>query len=366
MSPQSQLSRNNNVSIRNVMLLPKKGYFGKYGGQFVPETVFPALEELERAFFKLTKDKKFNSELELILRTYAGRPTPLYFAKRLTEHFKRAKVYLKREDLYHTGAHKINNCLGQALIAKMLGKKRIIAETGAGQHGLATATVSALLNLKCEIYMGKKDMERQALNVFKMKLLGAKVIPVTSGTQTLKDATSSAIRDWITNIKNTHYIIGSTVGPHPYPMIVSYFQSVIGKEIKKQMPNGKDPDYIVACVGGGSNSMGIFYPYIGNKKVKLIGIEASGKGLNKSQHAATLNLGKPGVLHGTFSYLLQDKNGQIQEAHIISAGLDYPGVGPQHSYLKDKKLVTYKTIRDKEALFAFHLVSKLEGIIPAL
>ena len=318
------------------MLLPKKGYFGKYGGQFVPETVFPALEELERAFFKLTKDKKFNSELELLLRTYAGRPTPLYFAKRLTEHFKRAKVYLKREDLCHTGAHKINNCLGQALIAKMLGKKRIIAETGAGQHGLATATVSALLNLKCEIYMGKKDMERQALNVFKMKLLGAKVIPVTSGTQTLKDATSSAIRDWITNIKNTHYIIGSTVGPHPYPMIVSYFQSVIGKEIKKQMPNGKDPDYIVACVGGGSNSMGIFYPYIGNKKVKLIGIEASGKGLNKSQ------------------------------AHSISAGLDYPGVGPQHSYLKDKKLVTYKTIRDKEALFAFHLVSKLEGIIPAL
>ena len=237
------------------MLLPKKGYFGKYGGQFVPETVFPALEELERAFLKLTKDKKFNSELELLLRTYAGRPTPLYFAKRLTEHFKRAKVYLKREDLCHTGAHKINNCLGQALIAKMLGKKRIIAETGAGQHGLATATVSALLNLKCEIYMGKKDMERQALNVFKMKLLGAKVIPVTSGTQTLKDATSSAIRDWITNIKNTHYIIGSTVGPHPYPMIVSYFQSVIGKEIKKQMPNGKDPDYIVACVGGGSNSM---------------------------------------------------------------------------------------------------------------
>ena len=348
------------------MLLPKKGYFGKYGGQFVPETVFPALEELERAFFKLTKDKKFNSELELLLRTYAGRPTPLYFAKRLTEHFKRAKVYLKREDLCHTGAHKINNCLGQALIAKMLGKKRIIAETGAGQHGLATATVSALLNLKCEIYMGKKDMERQALNVFKMKLLGAKVIPVTSGTQTLKDATSSAIRDWITNIKNTHYIIGSTVGPHPYPMIVSYFQSVIGKEIKKQMPNGKDPDYIVACVGGGSNSMGIFYPYIGNKKVKLIGIEASGKGLNGSQHAATLSLGKPGVLHGTFSYLLQDKNGQIQEAHSISAGLDYPGVGPQHSYLKDKKLVTYKTIRDKEALFAFHLVSKLEGIIPAL
>ena len=351
-----------------------KAYFGKYGGIFVPETIIPALEELEEAFNKYKKDKKFNLELNDLLKNYAGRPTPLYFAKRLTEHYKKAKVYLKREDLLHTGAHKINNCIGQALLAKRLGKKRIIAETGAGQHGLATATACALLDLHCEIYMGKKDIKRQELNVFKMKLLGAKVHPVENGSQTLKDATSEAIRDWITNIKTTHYIIGSTVGPYPYPMLVTHFQSVIGKELKKQLK--KSPDYIVACVGGGSNSMGIFYPFIvgarnGTKRARLIaplliGVEAGGTSLKNGHNAATLTLGKPGILHGSYSYLLQNKNGQIKEAHSISAGLDYPGVGPQHAYLKDAKIVTYKTVSDKEAIEAFYLLSRLEGIIPAL
>ena len=348
------------------MKVSKKGYFGNYGGVFVPETIMPALEELEESFKKLKTDKGFNEELNILLETYVGRPTPLYFAKRLTEHYKRAKIYLKREDLCHTGAHKINNCIGQALIAKRLGKKRIIAETGAGQHGVATATVCALFGLKCEIYMGKIDMARQEPNVFRMRLLGANVIPVENGSMTLKDATSEAIRDWITNIKTTHYIIGSVVGPHPYPEIVSYFQSVIGNEVVKQLP--KTPDYIVACVGGGSNSIGIFYPFIKNKRNKkpvLIGVEAGGTSL-KSRHAATLTLGKPGVLHGSYSYLLQNANGQIQEAHSISAGLDYPGVGPQHSYLKDIKAVNYKSVSDSEAIEAFHLLSKLEGIIPAL
>ena len=352
------------------MLSAKKGYFGNYGGTFVPETIIPALEELEQAFTKYKKDKKFNLELSTLLKDYTGRPTPLYFAKRLTEHYKKGQIYLKREDLCHTGAHKINNCIGQALLAKRLGKNRIIAETGAGQHGLATATVCALLGLQCEIYMGKIDIKRQETNVFKMQLLGAKVTPVKAGSQTLKDATSEAIRDWITNIKDTHYIIGSTVGPHPYPSIVSYFQSVIGNELKKQLT--KDPDYIIACVGGGSNSIGIFYPYIERKlkntnnlknKPKLIGIEAGG---NKRQHAATLTLGTPGVLHGFYSYLLQNKNGSIKEAHSISAGLDYPGVGPQHSFLKDQKLVTYKSVSDEEAISAFKLLSDLEGIFPAL
>ncbi len=351
------------------MKAKQKGYFGKYGGTFVPETIMPALEELEKAFTSYSKDKKFKEEFNYLLQTYAGRPTPLYFAKRLTEHYGKAKIFLKREDLCHTGAHKINNCIGQALLAKRLGKKRIIAETGAGQHGLATATVCALFGFDCEIYMGKVDIKRQELNVFKMELLGAKVIPIESGSQTLKDATSEAIRDWITNIKNTHYIIGSTVGPHPYPQIVSYFQSVIGYELKKQFK--KAPDYIVACVGGGSNSMGIFYPFINRvgvyrNKPKLIGIEAGGTSLKNGHHAATLTLGKPGILHGSYSYLLQDKNGIIKEAHSISAGLDYPGVGPQHSYLKDKNIVQYKTVSDKEALTAFYQLSKLEGIIPAL
>lgn len=345
-----------------------KGYFGNFGGTFVPETIIPALEELETAFNKYKKDKVFKSELNELLTTYTGRPTPLYFARRLTEHYGKAKIYLKREDLCHTGAHKINNCIGQALLAKRLGKKRIIAETGAGQHGVATATVCALLGLECEIYMGKLDVKRQELNVFRMELLGARVIPVESGSQTLKDATSEAIRDWITNIKNTHYIIGSVVGPHPYPTIVSFFQSVIGYEVKKQI---KTPDYIVACIGGGSNAMGIFYPYLKTKKSKaskplLIGIEAAGVSLKSGKHAASLTLGKPGVLHGSYSYLLQDNYGQIQEAHSISAGLDYPGVGPQHSFLKDSGIVDYKTISDKEALEGFHLLAKLEGIIPAL
>lgn len=345
-----------------------KGYYGKYGGGFVPETIIPALEELELAFNKYKNNKKFKSEVEELLKTYVGRPTPLYFARRLTEHYKKAKIYLKREDLCHTGAHKINNCIGQALIAKQLGKKRIIAETGAGQHGVACATVCALLDLDCNIYMGEKDIKRQEPNVFRMKLLGAKVIPVHNGSKTLKDATSEAIRDWITNIETTHYIIGSTVGPHPYPEIVSYFQSVIGNELKKQLPN---PDYIIACVGGGSNSMGIFSAFLKDVnayrgKPKLIGVEAGGTSIKNGHHAATLTKGSPGILHGSFSYLLQNKNGLIQEAHSISAGLDYPGVGPQHSYLKDTKLVTYKTISDKEAVQAFHLLSRLEGIIPAL
>ncbi len=344
--------------------MKQKGYFGKYGGRFVPETIMPALDELEVTFNKYKNDKNFKSELNMLLKTYVGRPTPLYFAKRLTEYYRKAKIYLKREDLNHTGAHKINNCIGQTLLAKRLGKKRIIAETGAGQHGLATATVCALFGLECEIYMGAVDIKRQELNVFKMQLLGAKVTPVKTGSQTLKDATSEAIRDWITNIKDTHYIIGSTVGPHPYPLIVSYFQSVIGNELKNQIK--KDPDYIVACVGGGSNSMGIFYPYLKSKNTKLIGIEAGGTSLNNGHHAATLTLGNPGILHGSYSYLLQDKNGVIKEAHSISAGLDYPGVGPQHAYLKDSHAVQYKTISDKEAVSAFHLLSKLEGIIPAL
>ncbi len=349
--------------------MKSKGYFGNYGGVFVPETIIPALEELEIAFIKYSKDKTFKTEFENLLQTYVGRPTPLYFANRLTEHYSKAKIFLKREDLCHTGAHKINNCIGQALLAKRLGKRRIIAETGAGQHGLATATVCALFGFECEIYMGKVDIKRQELNVFKMQLLGAKVIPVESGSQTLKDATNEAIRDWITNIKDTHYIIGSTVGPHPYPTIVSFFQSVIGNELKKQLK--KDPTYIVACVGGGSNSMGIFYPYLNNVrtyhvKPKLIGVEAGGTSLKNGHNAATLTLGKPGILHGSYSYLLQDKNGMIKEAHSISAGLDYPGVGPQHSYLKDKNMVQYKTISDKEAIEAFYQLSKLEGIIPAI
>ena len=348
-----------------------KGYFGKYGGTYVPETIMPALEELENIFNKYKNNKDFNKELDLLLKTYAGRPTPLYFAKRLTEYYGKAKIYLKREDLCHTGAHKINNCIGQALLAKKLGKKRIIAETGAGQHGLATATVCALFGFDCNIYMGKIDIKRQELNVFKMELLGAKVIPVESGSQTLKDATSEAIRDWITNIKNTHYIIGSTVGPHPYPSIVGHFQSVIGKELKNQLK--EIPDYIVACIGGGSNSIGIFYPFLGNVRATgrlplLIGIEAGGTSLENGhgKHAATLTKGIPGVLHGSFSYLLQDKFGQVKEAHSISAGLDYPGVGPQHSYLKDTKAVEYKTVSDKEAINAFYQLSRLEGIIPAL
>ena len=344
------------------------GHFGKYGGRYVPEILIPALDELTEAYHKYKNDKDFLAELDFLAREYIGRPTGLYLAERLTELWGGAKVYLKREDMCHTGAHKLNNVMGQVLIARRMGKPRIIAETGAGQHGVATATACALFGLKCQVYMGVEDMERQALNVFRMRLLGTEVIPVTSGTQTLKDATSEAIRDWVTNVRDTHYIIGSVVGPHPYPMMVRDFQSVIGKETKEQMmeKEGALPDYILACVGGGSNAMGIFYPFANEESVKLIGIEAAGEGVDTDRHCATLSLGDPGVLHGSMSYLLQDDDGQIQLTHSVSAGLDYPGVGPEHSYLKDSGRATYVNITDSEALQAFRLLSETEGLIPAL
>jgi len=343
------------------------GKFGKYGGKFVPETLITPLKELEKIYFSLKDDDSFNKELDQLHKEYSGRPTPLTFAKNLTKHFGKGKIYLKREDLCHTGAHKINNALGQILLAKKLDKTRIIAETGAGQHGVAAATVSAKFGLKCVVYMGEVDMERQSLNVFRMKLLGSEVKPVASGSKTLKDATNEAIRDWVTNVKDTHYIIGSVVGPHPYPMIVSDFQSIIGKETKEQIlqKEGKLPDYILACIGGGSNSIGIFYPFI-NDNVKLIGVEAAGLGLNTNKHSATLSLGREGIFHGMKTYLLQNEEGQVSEVHSISAGLDYPGVGPEHSYLKDDAKVKYFSVTDKEALQAAKLLSELEGIIPAL
>jgi tryptophan synthase beta chain len=349
--------------------LPNKlGYFGKYGGRFVPETLMAALLELEEEYKRTRRDKSFKTELRRLLTTYAGRPTPLYFAKRLTKKWRGAQIFLKREDLTHTGAHKINNCLGQGLLAKKMGKKRIIAETGAGQHGVAVASVACLFDQKCTIYMGRIDMERQAPNVARMNLLGAEVIPVDSGSKTLKDATNEAIRDWVTNVQTTHYIIGSTVGPHPYPLIVRYFQAVIGQETKRQIISLKKrlPDVIVACVGGGSNSLGMFHSFVNNKQVQIIGVESSGNGLNTLMHAATLNRGKPGVLHGSFSYLLQDNFGQVMATHSIAAGLDYPGVGPEHSFLKDADRVKYVSITDKEALGAFFELSETEGIIPAL
>ncbi|MCL4551710.1 MAG: tryptophan synthase subunit beta [Bacteroidetes bacterium] len=344
------------------------GKFGIYGGKFVPETLISALDELEKLYRETRQDKKFQNELDSLQKEYNGRPTPLTFAKRLTDHFGKAKIYLKREDLCHTGAHKLNNALGQILLAKKLGKTRIIAETGAGQHGVATATVCAKFGLKCVVYMGEVDIERQKLNVFRMKMLGADVVPVTSGSRTLKDATNEAIRDWVTNVSDTHYIIGSVVGPHPYPMIVRDFQSVIGAETKEQIKNFENrlPDYIVACVGGGSNAIGIFYPFINDESVKLIGVEAAGYGLNSGKHCATLTLGEPGVFQGMKTYLLQDANGQISEVHSISAGLDYPGVGPEHSLLKDIERVRYASVTDQEALDATLLLSKLEGILPAL
>lgn len=322
-----------------------------------------ALDELEREYSKAKKDKKFKDELNYYLKEYAGRPTPLYFAERLSKKFK-AKIYLKREDLLHTGAHKINNTLGQALLARRMGKPRLIAETGAGQHGVATATVAALFGLECEVFMGDEDIRRQAINVFKMKLLGTKVTPVHSGSRTLKDAMNEAIRDWVTNVRNTYYVIGSVAGPHPYPMVVRDFQAVIGKETKAQ--SKRLPDYLVACVGGGSNAMGIFYNFINDKRVKLIGVEAAGLGLNTGHHAATLCKGSIGVLHGAKEYLLQDKDGQIKIAHSISAGLDYPGVGPEHSYLKETGRAKYVAVTDKQALIGFKILSELEGIIPAL
>ena len=343
------------------------GRFGRYGGKYVPETLITPLQELEEIYKELKNDPSFINELNDLNRDYNGRPTPLTFAKNLTEYFGKAKVYLKREDLCHTGAHKINNALGQILLAKKLGKTRIIAETGAGQHGVATATVCAKFGLDCFVYMGEVDMARQSPNVFRMRLLGAEVIPVKSGSRTLKDATNEAIRDWVTNVKNTHYIIGSVVGPHPYPMLVRDFQSVIGKETKEQVlsAEGKLPDYIVACVGGGSNSIGIFYPFI-NDNVKLIGVEAAGFGINTNKHCATLTLGREGIFQGMKTYLLQNDEGQISEVHSISAGLDYPGVGPEHSFLKDQVIAEYYSITDDEAMEATKFLSRNEGIIPAL
>ncbi|OKH24152.1 tryptophan synthase subunit beta [Hydrococcus rivularis NIES-593] len=349
------------------------GRFGCYGGKYVPETLMPALSELETAYARYKDDPDFQQELQQLLRDYVGRPSPLYFAERLTAHYAKpdgsgAQIYLKREDLNHTGAHKINNALAQVLLAKRMGKKRIIAETGAGQHGVATATVCARFGLECIIYMGVRDMERQKLNVFRMNLLGAKVAPVEAGTGTLKDATSEAIRDWVTNVETTHYILGSVAGPHPYPMMVRDFHAVIGQEtrIQAQEKWGGLPDILIACVGGGSNAMGLFYEFIKEPSVRLIGVEAAGEGIASGKHAATLTHGRPGVLHGAMSYLLQDNEGQVLEAHSISAGLDYPGVGPEHSYLKDSDRAEYYSVTDEEAIEAFQRVSQLEGIIPAL
>lgn len=345
-----------------------KGHYGKFGGKYVIETLMPALQELQTLYEEAQKDPKFQEELNYYLKHYVGRPTALFFAERLTEHLGGAKIYLKREDLTHTGAHKINNTIGSALLTQRMGKKRVIAETGAGQHGVATATAASLFGLECDVFMGEEDMKRQALNVFRMRLLGANVIPVTSGTRTLKDATSEAIRNWITTVESTHYIIGSVVGPHPYPMIVRDFQKIIGEESTRQIMEmeGRLPDTCVACVGGGSNSMGLFYPFIENKEVSLVGVEAAGHGVETDKHGASLTKGSPGVLHGMMSYLLHDDDGQVTEAHSISAGLDYPGVGCEHSYLKETGRATYATITDEEALEGFKLLSSLEGIIPAL
>lgn len=349
------------------------GRFGKFGGKYVPETLMPALTELETAFNQYRNDPTFQKELQNLLSEYVGRPSPLYFAERLTTHYAKPdgtgpQIYLKREDLNHTGAHKINNALAQALLAKRMGKQRIIAETGAGQHGVATATVCARFGLQCVVYMGVHDMERQALNVFRMRLMGAEVRPVEAGTGTLKDATSEAIRDWVTNVETTHYILGSVAGPHPYPLLVRDFQAIIGKETRQQCQEkwGALPDIILACVGGGSNAMGIFHEFVDEPSVRLIGIEAAGEGVTTDKHAATLTKGRVGVLHGAMSYLLQDEEGQVIEAHSISAGLDYPGVGPEHSYLKDAGRAEYYSISDQEALTAFQRLSQLEGIIPAL
>jgi len=351
------------------MRLPdNKGHFGIYGGRYVSETLMPALLELEQAYTSYKKDPAFKKELRYYLKQYGGRETPLFFAERLTRYLGGAKIYLKREDLNHTGAHKINNTIGQILLAKRMGKTRIIAETGAGQHGVATATVAALFGFECIIYMGTEDIKRQSLNVFRMKLLGAQVKPVSSGSNTLKDAMNEALRDWITNVRNTFYIIGSVAGPHPYPVMVRDFQKVIGEEAKRQMraQEGKLPHHIVACVGGGSNAMGIFYPFINDRGIRMYGVEAAGQGLRTGKHAASICAGKVGVLHGNKNYLLQDNNGQVNPAHSISAGLDYPGVGPEHCYLHDVKRVSYVAVTDKEALKAFQTLTRIEGIMPAL
>ena len=344
------------------------GHFGPYGGVFVSETLMPALAELREAYAACQADPEFVAEFEYELKHYVGRPSPVYHAKRWSGILGGAQIYLKREDLNHTGAHKVNNCIGQAMVARRMGKQRVIAETGAGQHGVATATVAARYGMECVVYMGSEDIKRQAANVYRMKLLGATVVPVESGSKTLKDALNEAMRDWVTNVADTFYIIGTVAGPHPYPMMVRDFQSVIGKECLEQMPEmtGRQPDYVLACVGGGSNAMGIFHPYIGVPGVKLVGVEAAGDGLDTGRHSASLTAGRPGVLHGNRTYLLQDEDGQIIETHSVSAGLDYPGVGPEHAWLKDTSRAEYVGITDAEALEAFHNLCRLEGIIPAL
>ena len=346
----------------------QKGHFDIFGGRYAAETLMPALLELEEAYAKAQKDRSFEKEFDWYRREYAGRPTPLYFAQRMTRTLGGAKIYLKREDLNHTGSHKINNTLGQALLAKRMGKKKVIAETGAGQHGVATATVAALFGMECKIFMGEEDIRRQAPNVFRMKILGAEVVPVKSGTSTLKDAMNEAMRYWVSSVRDTFYIIGTTAGPHPYPMMVRNFQSVIGKEIQKQMKKmeGRNPDTLVACVGGGSNAMGTFYPFRNDKKVAMIGVEAAGHGMNTTEHSASINGGKVGILHGNKTYLLQDENGQVRDAYSIAAGLDYPGVGPEHAYFASTGRARYVTVTDQEAVEAFSFLSRQEGIIPAL
>ena len=345
-----------------------RGHFGPYGGVFVAETLMHALDELRTQYERMRNDAGFVAEFEYELKHYVGRPSPVYHASRLSQHAGGAQIWLKREDLNHTGAHKINNTIGQALLAKHMGKKRVIAETGAGQHGVAAATVAARYGMECVVYMGSEDIKRQSMNVFRMKLLGATVVPVESGSKTLKDALNEAMRDWVTNVESTFYIIGTVAGPHPYPMMVRDFNSVVGRELRTQMPEeiGRQPDAILACVGGGSNAMGAFYPYIEDKAVRLIGVEAGGLGLASGKHAATLCVGKPGILHGNRTYLIQDDNGQIVETHSISAGLDYPGVGPEHAWLKDSGRAEYVSVTDDEALNAFHTLTRMEGIMPAL
>ncbi len=351
-----------------VTLPDETGHFGEFGGRFVPETLMYALEELEEVYRKAQGDAEFAEEIDSLARTYVGRPTPLYHAENLSRKLGGAQIYLKREDIAHTGAHKINNAVGQGLLAKRMGKQRVIAETGAGQHGVATATVCAMLEQECIVYMGEEDIRRQSLNVFRMRLLGAEVRPVTSGSRTLKDAINEAIRDWVTNVETTHYLIGSVVGPHPYPMMVRDFQSIIGREAREQMleATGRLPDYAIACVGGGSNAIGLFHEFIPDDSVRLIGVEAGGAGVDGDEHAATLVAGEPGVLHGSLSYLLQDSDGQVMETHSISAGLDYPGVGPEHSWLKATERAAYVSVTDSEAIEGFQLLCRTEGIIPAL
>jgi len=346
----------------------RQGHFGRYGGRYVPETLMATLEDLERVYLEAKQDAAFQAELDYYLHKYAGRPTPLYFAQRLTEKLSGAKIYLKREDLCHTGAHKINNTLGQVLLTRRMGKQRVIAETGAGQHGVATATAAALFGLECEIYMGTEDMQRQALNVFRMRLLGAKVTPVDAGSRTLKDAINEAMRDWVTHVDDTHYVLGSALGAHPFPMMVRDFQSVIGQEARAEIleVEGRLPDVLLACVGGGSNAIGLFHPFIEDSSVRMVGVEAGGLGIESGKHAARFAAGEPGVLHGTLSYILQDGDGQIQTTHSVSAGLDYPGVGPEHTYLREIGRAAYVWVTDQEALEGFALLSAQEGIIPAL